>query len=160
MSDEYYVEIHRKELFSLKVQISAGNRKIAKLQAKLAEAEEENKRLRDMAEQEAAKQSQIRVELPSEENGFCFYVTSYLAKDEERIAKELSAAMEFYAECMKYEKITNTNGEGAGDTVEEMNNYDQLKAMHGGLYQRIVDRGQSGKAIVGGDISFMEKGNE
>jgi hypothetical protein len=61
----------------------------------------ENQRLRDLLEQKATKDSQIRVELPSTENGMCFYITSYLPDDEDRLAKELAPALELFGECMR-----------------------------------------------------------
>lgn len=64
-------------------------------------SELENHRCRELLSQRACEDSQIRVELPSEENGYSFYITSYRPDDEVRICKELYTVMEMFVEKIK-----------------------------------------------------------
>jgi len=71
------------------------------LEAKVDMIEAENNRLRALSEIKAESQSTIRVEIPSKENGYCFYVTSLKANDEERLALLMQDTMGLFGEYMK-----------------------------------------------------------
>lgn len=79
---------------------------VAKHEAKIAIEERdaalaEIDRIKENVRREA-KAKTITLELPSEQNGHCFYITAPWSESEERLAKELSAVAELVTDLSKH----------------------------------------------------------